>query len=260
MRGIITLTTDFGLEDYYAGAVKGAILRLAPHVQVVDLSHCIPPQDVLAGAFVLRHAAGEFPPDTIHLAVVDPGVGSGRRPLALDSGGQLWVGPDNGLFSFALETPGWRAHEIAHPELRGRRLSPTFHGRDLFAPTAARLAAGFPLEQVGPRVADPVRLEEARPHREGGRLVGQVVHVDRFGSLITNIAEADLTPWREGWRICLGEGRVLERLCQTYSEAEPGALLALIGSAGLLEIAINGGAAARSLNLGRRAPVVVEFD
>lgn len=253
---LITLTSDFGLQDYYVGAMRGAILRLAPEARLVDLSHCIAPQDLLAGAWVLRHAAAEFPPGTVHLAVIDPGVGSSRRPLVLASGGYLWVGPDNGLFSFALQIPGWQAYEIRHPALRDPRLSATFHGRDLFAPAAAQLACGFPLAEVGPAVRDPVQLEECAPHLEGRELVGQVIHVDRFGNLTTNIPAATAS-WGEGWRLQVGD-QVLTRLCHTYAEAEPGALLALIGSAGLLEIAVNGGSAARRLRLGRRGSVRLE--
>jgi len=254
MAPLITLTSDFGLQDYYVGAMRGVLLRLAPQARLVDLSHCIPPQDLLAGAWILRHAATEFPQGAIHLAVIDPGVGSARRPLVVHSGGYLWVGPDNGLFSFALQAPGWRAFEIRHPDLRLPRLSSTFHGRDLFAPTAARLAAGFPLEEVGPPVSDPVRLEEAAPRREGDELVGQVIHLDRFGNLTTNIPGEAVAGWGEGWGLRLGAEK-LNCLCRTYAEAEPSGLLALVGSAGLLEIAVNGGSAARRLRLGRRAEV-----
>jgi hypothetical protein len=236
--------------------MRGVLLCLAPQARLVDLSHCIPPQDLLAGAWVLRHAATEFPPGTVHLAVIDPGVGSVRRPLVVQSGGYLWVGPDNGLFSFAFQAPGWQAYEIKHPDLCGPRLSSTFHGRDLFAPAAARLATGFPLAQVGPPVLDPVRLDEAEPRREGSALLGQVIHLDRFGNLTTNIPGEAVTGWGEGWQLQVGE-QVLARLCRTYAEAEPGALLALVGSAGLLEIAVNGGSAAR--RLGRRAAVRLEL-
>ncbi|MCC7261167.1 MAG: SAM-dependent chlorinase/fluorinase [Candidatus Latescibacteria bacterium] len=258
MSPLITLTSDFGLQDYYVGAMRGAVLRLAPEARLVDLSHCIPPQDLLAGAWVLRHAATEFPPGAVHLAVVDPGVGSARRPLVVQSGGYLWVGPDNGLFSFAFQASGWQAYEIKHPDLCGPRLSATFHGRDLFAPAAARLATGFPLSEVGPPVYDPVRLDEAEPRREGPALVGQVIHLDRFGNLTTNIPAAAVAGWGEGWQLQVGD-QVLTRLYRTYAEAEPGALLALVGSAGLLELAVNGGSAARRLRLGRRAAVRLEL-
>ena len=255
---IITLTTDFGTRDYYVGAMKGVVLAIAPQATLVDLTHQVPPRDLLAGAFVLRHAAREFPPGTIHLAVVDPGVGSSRRPLAARAAGHLWVGPDNGLFGFAFDDPDCQVRAIAHPKLAHSRRSATFHGRDLFAPTAAHLATGFPLEEVGPPVADPVRLEELTPQRQAKRLRGQVIHIDRFGNLVTNIAAADLAGWDAGVRIRLGSGRELDRICRTYADVDPGKLLALVGSAGLLEISVNSGSAARALGIDRRAPVIVE--
>jgi len=255
---IITLITDFGAQDYYVGAMKGVILAVNPAARLVDLTHQVPPQDVLFGAFVLGHAAREFPPDTVHLAVVDPGVGSDRRALVVRSSDQFWVGPDNGLFSPALSAPDCEIREITHPELTRPRRSATFHGRDVFAPAAAHLSRRFPLAECGPTVSDPVRLEELRPQFQEDRIVGQVIHVDRFGNLVTNIPAADLAPWRERLRIHLSTGQVLTRLCRTYVDAEPDELLALIGSADLLEISINGGSAARTLSLERRAPVIVE--
>lgn len=254
--GIITLTTDFGEQDYYVGAIKGAVLAIAPEATLVDLTHQIPPQEVLTGAFVLWHAAREFPPGTVHLAVVDPGVGTRRLALAMRSQGQLWVGPDNGLFTFAFDAPDCEIHALAHAALQGSRRSATFHGRDLFAPAAAHLSRGFPLAEVGPRIAAPVRLPSWAPERRPDCLVGQIIHVDRFGNLVTNIPAADLEPWRRALRIRLGD-QLITRLCRTYADAEPGAVLALIGSAELLEIAVNGGNAARDLQLGRGAPVIV---
>ena len=254
---IVTLTTDFGGSDYYVGAMKGVILGITPDAQLVDISHQIPPQDVLAAAFVLRHAAREFPPGTVHLAVVDPGVGTRRRPLALQSSGHLWVGPDNGLFSFVLDRADSRVHEIARPDLGRSDLSSTFHGRDLFAPLAAHLCRGLDLADVGPPVADPVRLAESAPCKSADRIAGHIVHIDGFGNLVSNIAAADIALWGAALRIRLG-GHVLMELCRTYGDVEPGALLALIGSAGLLEIAVNGGNAARQLGVQRRATLVVE--
>ncbi len=253
---IVTLTTDFGGSDYYVGAMKGGILGIAPEAQLVDISHQIPPQDVLAAAFVLRHAAREFPPGTVHLAVVDPGVGTRRRPLALQSSGHLWVGPDNGLFSFVLNRADSRVHEIARSDLARPDLSNTFHGRDLFAPIAAHLCRGLDLADVGPSVADPVRLAESAPCKSADRIAGHIIYIDRFGNLVSNIAAADIAPWTE-LRIRLGD-HVLTELCRTYEDVEPGAPLALIGSAGLLEIAINCGNAARQLGVQRRATLVVE--
>ena len=189
---IVTLTTDFGGGDYYVGAMKGVILGIAPEAQLVDISHQIPPQDVLAAAFVLRHAAREFPPGTVHLAVVDPGVGTRRRPLALQSSGHLWVGPDNGLFSFVLDRADSRVHEIVRPDLGRPDPSSTFHGRDLFAPLAAHLCRGLDLADIGPPVADPVRLDESAPCKSADRIAGHIVHIDGFGNLVSNIAAAIL--------------------------------------------------------------------
>ena len=254
---IVTLTTDFGEGDYYVGAMKGVILGIAPEAQLVDISHQIPPQDVLAAAFVLRHAAREFPPGTVHIAVVDPGVGTRRRPLALQSRGHLWVGPDNGLFSFVFDRADSRVHEIARADLGRPDLSSTFHGRDLFAPLAAHLCRGLDLADVGPPLADPVRLAESAPCKSADRIAGHIVHIDGFGNLVSNIAAADLAPWGSALRIRLGD-YVLTELCRTYEDVESGAPLALIGSAGLLEIAVNGGNAARQLGVQRRATLVVE--
>jgi S-adenosyl-L-methionine hydrolase (adenosine-forming) len=255
---IVTLTTDFGVRDYYVGALKGVILSIAPDARLIDLTHEIPPQDVLAGAFVLRHAAREFPPDTVHLAVVDPGVGSSRRPLAARGRDQYWVGPDNGLFSFAFDAPDGEVRAIDAPALTGARRSATFHGRDLFAPIAAHLSRGLSLSAVGPLVTDPVQLEELIPQRGDERIEGQILHIDRFGNLVTSIAAADLAGWKDGLRIHLSADRHLNRLCRTYADVPPGELLALIGSADLLEISVNGGSAARHLGLDRRAPIAVE--
>ena len=256
---LITLTTDFGTSDYYVGALKGVILRLAPDVRIVDLSHHLPPRDILAGAFLLRHAATEFPPGTIHLAVVDPGVGGIRLPMVLVSRNFIWVGPDNGLFSFALDDRPWLAYQITlSPSAGDAEVCPTFHGRDLFAPTAARLAAGHPAEEVGPPISAPTRLAQAHPSRKDGVIEGQVIHVDRFGNLVTNIADSDIEPWggREV-RIRLG-GCVLQGMSTTYSDVDEGDTLALIGSSRLLEIAINAGSAAEDLGVNRGDAVTVE--
>ena len=173
----------------------------------MDISHQIPPQDVLAAAFVLRHAASEFPPGTVHVAVVDPGVGTQRRPLALQSNGHLWVGPDNGLFSFVLDRADSRVHEIARRDLGRPDPSSTFHGRDLFAPLAAHLCRDLDLAAVGPPVTDPVRLAESTPCKSAGHIAGHIVHIDGFGNLVTNIAAADIEPWGSALCIRLGDAR-----------------------------------------------------
>jgi S-adenosylmethionine hydrolase len=255
---LITLTSDFGTGDYYVGALKGAILRLAPKTRIIDLSHHIPPHDILAGAFLLRHAATEFPPGTIHLAVVDPGVGGSRLPMVLVSRNFIWVGPDNGLFSFALDDRPCAAYEITLPFLGGEsEVSPTFHGRDLFAPTAARLATGRAAEEVGPPICAPTRLPEAHPRRKDGVLEGRVIHVDRFGNLVTNIADSDIEPLGCELRLRLASCAV-QGMSTTYSDVDEGDTVALIGSSRLLEIAVNAGSAAETLGASRGDAVTVE--
>ena len=259
---VITLTTDFGERDYYVGAVKGVLSSISPGLTIVDIAHDIPPGDVLAGAFLLRNAAPEFPTGSIHLAVVDPGVGSRRRAIAVESRGFLWVGPDNGLLSFALEDPGAVTREITAPSLRGRRMSATFHGRDLFAPCAARLAAGFPFAEAGPLLTGARVLSEVQPAVANGRIDGQVIHVDHFGNAVTNIAAEALDSLagtagsRCGLKVLAGS-RTLP-VSATYSDVGKGAPVAVIGSCGLLELAVNGGNGAEFLQLQRRDPVAVE--
>lgn len=257
---VITLTTDFGLRDPYVAAMKGAILALlAPAgrlVHLVDVSHDVPPHDIVEAALALEAAVPCFPRGTIHVAVVDPGVGSARRGLVLAARGQVFIGPDNGLFTPMLGEGGWAAFELAAAAYRRPVVSRTFHGRDVFAPAAAHVALGVELERFGPPVTDPVRLDWLA-RRPGSRAVtGQVVHVDRFGNLITSIrgdwlaAEAGLPA---GVRI---RGRVL-RVVGTYAELPPGRAGALLGSSDRLEIALREGSAARALGARRGTPVEV---
>ncbi|MEW6751068.1 MAG: SAM-dependent chlorinase/fluorinase [Candidatus Latescibacterota bacterium] len=255
---IITLTTDFGLQDYYLAAMKGVILGIAPAACLVDVTHEVPAQDVRRAAFVLRHAACWFPAGTVHLAVVDPGVGTARLGLAVRAQGQLWVGPDNGLFTFLWRAPDLEVRAISPGELTAPPPSATFHGRDLFAPAAAHLASGVALGRLGPPVARPQTLPQLDPLRAAGRTEGQVVHVDRFGNLVTNIGIADLPGPPERVRVRPGGGREVRGLARTYGDAPAGELLALIGSAGLLEISVGGGSAAALLGAGPGQPVVVE--
>lgn len=254
---IITLTSDFGPRDYYVGAMKGVILSIAPETTLVDLSHAIGAQDLLEGAFVLSHAAREFPPGTVHLAVVDPGVGTARRAIAFASGGHLWVGPDNGLLSFALAHSADPVRQINHANLTSRIQSSTFHGRDLFAPTAAHLANGFALDEIGPVVADPILLPGVAPQQQRDLITGQIIHVDHFGNLVSNITTADLADFSSLPVIRIGDHPPLDRLSTTYADVEPGQCLALIGSAGLLEIAVNGGSASAELGADRRTTIKV---
>ncbi len=246
MRPVVALLTDFGLRDHYVGAMKGAILAACPEATLVDVTHDVPAHDVAAGALALDAAYRHFPPGTVFVAVVDPGVGSERRPIAVGAGRWLFVGPDNGLFTFVLEShPSARVHLLASPLLQRSPLSPVFHGRDLFGPAAGRLARGLPLEEVGPAIADPVRLPLPSKTRTADAWEGEVIHVDRFGNLTTNLLEADLEALsgrgREGLEITLGADTI--PLVRSYSDVEAGRLCALVGSSGRLEIAVNRGRA-----------------
>jgi len=251
--GIVTLTTDFGSADGYLGAVKGVILARFRKAELVDLAHDLAPGDIRAGSEVLARAAPLFPPRSVHLAVVDPGVGTARRGLALLHGGQLFVGPDNGLFTGVLEQPGaplvWALENWG---LWREEVSPVFHGRDVFGPVAAHLASGGDPREVGPAVepGSLVRLATPAPVPEGDALRGEVVHVDRFGNLITNLT----APQGLGAAtVELAERRL--PLSRTYGDGAPGALVAVVGSSGRIEIAANGGSAAAVL--GARAGLVV---
>ena len=253
MSAIITLTTDFGDADGYVGAMKGVILSLAPHATVVDISHTVPAQQVRHAAWVLATTAPFFPPGTIHVAVVDPGVGSQRRGIALQTPTAMFVGPDNGLFSSFLRA-GIACVALTNPAAHHHPVSATFHGRDIFAPVAARLANGIPLAALGPAVDDPVTWPDPQPQRlPDGRLRAQVVYIDRFGNLITNVGPLS---GRGDVRVQIGGTALLVR--RTYADVEPGEFLALIGSSGYLEIAVRDGSAAERLGIGVGATVEIQ--
>lgn len=260
MPPIITLLTDFGLRDAYVGAMKGVILTIAPGTTLVDLSHDIPPQDVTAAAFVLSSAWHFFPQGTIHLAVVDPGVGTSRRPLAVSAQGHYFIAPDNGLLSLVLrEEVPFQAVALTNPRY-WRIPSPsfTFHGRDVFAPAAAHVARGVPLSALGEPLTDIVRLSWPLPTRlPGGGLRGEIVYIDHFGNAVTNLPGALVEPYHEGW-FCAGPFR-LRGLSATYADVQRGAPLALIGSHGFLEFAIREGSAAQEgrLQVGTKVEVLL---
>lgn len=243
---IITLTTDFGLADGYVGVMKGVILGIAPHVVMVDLTHEVAPQNIRQAAFILATAVAYFAPGTIHLAVVDPGVGTPRRPLLVVTPRARYVGPDNGIFSQALAEPNAQAWELDQPAYWLSTVSRTFHGRDVFAPIAAHLAAGVPPERLGRRIYDPVSLPLSAPRRHAdGHISGEVIHVDRFGNLISNIPAGWITPGAWSCRIA----DQVAPLVGSYAEVPEGALAGLVGSAGAVEVAVRNGNAARRLNV-----------
>lgn len=255
---IIALLTDFGLRDHYVGAMKGAILSIAPQATLVDLVHELPAHDVATGAFALMAAYRAFPRGTVFVAVVDPGVGSDRRGLAMEAGGWRFVAPDNGLLDLVqAEHDDCRLHALTNAALFRAPVSPTFHARDVFGPVAAHLAGGLPLEEVGPPVSDPVRLPQPAVTQVGrDEWQASVVHVDRFGNLTTNMREQQLERIAGDDRhvVVQIEGAVLP-LARTYADVPPGEPCALVGSSGLLEIAVNQGDAARLLGAARGAPV-----
>lgn len=240
---LITLLTDFGTADAYVAEVKGALLSAAPGATLVDVTHAVPPGDVRAAAYLLGRVWHRFPLDAVHLAVVDPGVGTDRAALALRAHGHYFVGPDNGLFTFVLRNA--EVQIVALPTPDGA--SPTFHGRDLFAPAAAALASGAELGLLGePFAGMPVRLAYGEPHHEGKSVVGQVVYVDRFGTLVTNLTP-DLVP---SYAVLEVEGLEVGPLRRTFGDVPTGGLVAYLGSGGQIEIAVRDGSAARRLGMG----------
>jgi S-adenosylmethionine hydrolase len=255
-RPILTLTTDFGLHGSYVAEMKGVVLGLAPDAALVDVCHTIAPQAVAEGAFVLERLPGAFPIGTVHLAVVDPGVGTDRRLIAAEAAGQWWLGPDNGLFARVLRAhPPSRVFTLTNPALRRVEVSSTFHGRDLLSPAAAHLLRGGDEYDLGPAIApeDLVPLPDLDPIPTASGLAGRVQFADSFGNLITNVPAGALTG--RAWAVSIGD-RSIRRLARTYGEQAPGTLLALVGSTGYLEVAVVNGSAARTLGLGVGAGVV----
>lgn len=237
----IALLTDFGCAGHHAGVVRGVLLGINPEAVIVDLCNGIPAGDVALGAWTLHWSWRHFPHGTVHLAVVDPGVGTTRRALAAAAGGQFFVGPDNGLLSYALRSaPDAVAVALPLPRTRGG-ISSTFHGRDLFAPVAARLSLGEPLASLGASISDWVRLDEPVVRRSGpGRLEGEIVAIDHWGNLVTSLTERDLAQAGIDEDAAVRVGRGLIRgIRRTYAETKPGGAVALINSSGHLEIAVN---------------------
>lgn len=256
---IITLLSDFGLSDIYVGVMKGVIAQINPTLNVVDLTHQIPPQNIAAASFNLINAYPYFPVGTIHIAVVDPGVGSQRRAIALQLHNSFLVGPDNGLFSGVLnQNPVVKAVELTNSKYWQTNIpSTTFHGRDIFASVGAHLASGVPLEQLGAPInpATLVQLAIREPTLTATEIVGYIQYIDHFGNLITNITAADLQG--KTWSVVVGDRLIPASL--TYSDFQPGEIVVLIGSHGWLEIAINGGSAQSQLQLDWGARVEIKL-
>lgn len=244
---LITLLTDFGLRDYYVAAVKGVLLSRVADCRLVDLSHDVAPGDLVAAQFLLAAAAPEYPDGTIHLVVVDPGVGSDRRILAARASGACYVAPDNGVLTPVLEEA--EVHAVERPDLYRAGRGETFHGRDRFAPVAAAVASGARITELGPPVTDVLRLDIPEPRREAGLLSGVVRHVDRFGNLVTDIPSHWCT--EAGWWIAHVSGHEARRLVTHYAELEAGEPGFLPGSLGTIEISLRGASLAAAWNVDR---------
>ena len=251
---IITLLTDFGSADYFVGAMKGVILSINPEATIVDITHEVLPQDIETGAFNLLSCYREFPVGTIHVAVVDPGVGSDRRAIIVESAGQLFVGPDNGLFSWICEREkDWMATQITNRKFFRKPVSNTFHGRDIFAPVAAALSAGHEPHEFGSKLVDIVHLPSLYPSMNSENTVeGRIIHIDRFGNCVTNFTRQTLESQGQStsWRLALKDTEI-DSFRDFFADSPPNEVFAIIGSAGFIEICVRNGSAANLLNVQR---------
>lgn len=253
---VIALTTDFGLEDYYVGAMKGVMLNIAPQARFVDISHDIPPHDIMAGAWVLRNSAHLYPSNTVHLVVVDPGVGTARKPIALKIEDHYFVGPDNGIFSLLTDGNEFQAVHLTNKNFWNPNPSNTFHGRDIFAPVAAHLSAGVKLEQLGEPLDELETYRWASPVADKDGLQGWIIHIDKFGNLITNLSDTIIEDVidRQEVKIYVGN-TILTEIVDTFDSVVKGEPAAYIGSSGMLEIAINKGDAQEMLGIKKGAQI-----
>lgn len=258
MTPIITLTTDFGTRDSYVAEMKAAILAINRAVHLVDVTHEVEAQDIVEGALVLDAAARRFPPGTVHVAVVDPGVGTERRGLVVSAGGHLFVGPDNGLFTPIFAAGRWHAFELRAPEYRAGHVSRTFHGRDVFAPAAAHLTLGVEPGRFGPPVTDPVVVPWPAARQVAGGIAGTVLYVDRFGNLVTSIDGAAVARVSADGPVVVAVGDHRLPLVETYADLAPRGAGGLIGSRDRLEVAVRDGSAAARFRARRGTPVVVK--
>jgi S-adenosylmethionine hydrolase len=282
-RPILTLTTDFGASDHYVGAMKGVILSVCPQAQIVDICHDVTPFQIAEGAYVIAQAFECFPRKTVHVVVVDPGVGTARRPILVEAAGQYFVGPDNGVLSMVyaqVDSHGkHKVRLIANDRYFRQPVSATFHGRDIFAPVAAHVAAGVPPSRIGKPIEDYLRPEFAKPRRSGERTFsGSILKIDRFGNVVTNFHVRDFfdlcrqltdesacpTNRQRGTdafvcqpaALALTVGRrKIAALAQNYAECSPGALFLIVGSSGYLEISVNQGSAAKQMGCKTGEPV-----
>ena len=256
MHNVITLTTDFGLQDYYVSAMKAIIMGIAPDARIVDVSHDIPSQDIMAGSWVLKNSAMLFPKNSVHCVVVDPGVGTERNPIALRIEDQLFVGPDNGIFSLLTEGKDFEAVRLTNKKYWGQKSSNTFHGRDIFAPVAAHLSTGVDLQELGDPVDELVNYRWAVPIADKDGVQGWVIHIDKFGNLVTNVSEELINEAIDGRSIKIYVGNtILDEIVTTFGSVAEGEPAAFIGSSGMLEIGINKGNAKEMLGVQKGAQI-----
>jgi S-adenosylmethionine hydrolase len=258
----LTLTTDFGLKDGNVGVMKGVIWGIAPHCRIADLSHEISPQNVHETALILLRSAPYFPRDTVHVVVVDPGVGTERRPIAARLGNQNYISPDNGVLTLLLEQAEKKGETVEFIHLNNPKfwrpdISHVFHGRDIFAPTGAHLAAGVPMVAMGTTIDDPIRINFPRPKPTQNGFEGEIIHIDHFGNISTNIRFEDMG-WVEHLQIDVG-GLKVSGLYRTFGELAAGELMALYGSTGSLIISQVNGSAAKKLDVQVGDPIKVEY-
>lgn len=250
-RRIITLITDFGVSDEYSGVMKGVILSINPDCLIIDITHQITPMDIREASFILNNTYPYFPSGTIHIVVVDPGVGSLRRPLLLIANGHFFVGPDNGVFTTILMKDDQRKiYELTNKMYFLPTLTSTFQGRDLFAPVAAHLSLDLNPEDLGQEISDPITLPDFTPQVSNNQIEGKVIHIDRFGNLITNIQQNLFTSFTKGKKFSIQIASLsLERITLAYHEGKEDEPLALFGSSGWLEISVNKGSAKNLLEV-----------
>ena len=257
---LITFTTDFGLSDHFVGTMKGVVAGIAPRARVIDISHDIAPYNVSEAAFVIAEAWPYFPKGTVHVVVVDPGVGSSRRPILAEAGGHFFVAPDNGVLALVLDAVAHRVRVISNSKFMRRNVSSTFHGRDVFAPAAAHLAKGAKVAAFGKLIHDYVRTWSAKPAPKGkDSWRGAILKVDRFGNLITNFAARDFAGITARPFEMRAGSRHIRRLALTYAETAIGDLFVIVGSSGYLEIAANQASAMELVGCSAGAPVELDL-
>ena len=256
---LITLLTDFKAKDGYIGIMKGVILYINPGCRIIDLAHEIPSRGILEAAFILGHSYQYFPKGSIHVVVVDPGVGSERRPIVMEADEHFFLGTDNGVFSFIHQkSKSFRVFELSRCEYFLPEVSDTFHGRDIFAPAAAHLSRGIPLQSLGNEITDFVRIDIPEPRIGKKEMGGEIIYIDGFGNLVTNLSKKLINDFTRGniFHIIIGDKR-LNRISRCYSEVPEGELIGIFGSAGYLEISVNWGNAELELNARRKDAIKI---